>query len=222
MRTVQAERVSVLGRIWRIAWSAAFAVVCIASLALIVAWKVYGYMPMAVLSGSMEPSMPTGALAFAHEVSPGSVHTGDIITFTPPGRSGRISHRVVSRELRNGSWFFVTKGDANPTKDDWTPVGGVPASKRALPGVTYGRSRPAIRVEWNVPYLGWIVRLQSVPWLRQLLIIMPLAAIMFGLVARIWMRPGHPSEIAAPIPLPRPDVREPAARQGAEDQRDAA
>ena len=70
-------------------------------------------------AGAWSRAMPAHSLIFVKEVRPGDVRVGDIITFDPPGRSGRVTHRVIARERVGGRWYFRTKGDANPAPDDW-------------------------------------------------------------------------------------------------------
>ena len=74
-----------------------------------------GYRPYIVLSGSMEPVIHTGALAFVNTKETGAKE-GDIVTFeTGEGTENRrtITHRVVE----STESFIRTKGDANREAD---------------------------------------------------------------------------------------------------------
>jgi len=74
------------------------------------------YQAYAVVSGSMEPSIPTGSLVYVKEISPQNVHAGEIIAYYG-GRDNNaiITHRVV--ENKKTERQFITKGDANQTED---------------------------------------------------------------------------------------------------------
>ncbi len=63
-----------------------------------------------VISGSMEPELPVGALIWLH--SEDSYHPGEIVLYEDED-GGLVTHRLVSVE--NG--IAVTKGDANNTED---------------------------------------------------------------------------------------------------------
>lgn len=84
-----------------------------------------GYEIYNVVSGSMEPAIPTGSIVFAAPAEPGELQEGDVIAF----QSGEsvIVHRV--RENRRVEGELVTKGDANDTEDiqavDYDSVLGV-------------------------------------------------------------------------------------------------
>jgi signal peptidase len=79
----------------------------------------FGWHVDAVLSGSMEPELRTGALVVSRPVDADSIQVGDIITFRQDGR--QITHRVIGVS-RNSPLQFQTKGDASENPD----VGMVP------------------------------------------------------------------------------------------------
>ena len=59
--------------------------------------KTMGYQLYTVVSGSMEPAVPTGSLVYIKYVEPGDIETGDIIAFYGSDAQGSIiTHRVVS------------------------------------------------------------------------------------------------------------------------------
>ena len=79
-----------------------------------IAPKFVGIMPYIVKSGSMEPQIHTGAVAFidTHEKN---VAVGDVITYKigDAGSEKYVTHRIVG-EKPDG---YVTKGDANEVED---------------------------------------------------------------------------------------------------------
>jgi len=104
-----------------------------------------------VVSGSMEPQIHKGDLLFLKGKNPENIKNGtiegkegDIIVFDARGiwvnpPNDPIVHRVIGKRYDNG-WFFLTKGDANPSPDNaWVP-------ETHILGVVWGR----------IPYIGWI------------------------------------------------------------------
>lgn len=72
-----------------------------------------------VVSGSMEPAIPLGSMAYAKEVDPSTFREGDIIVFTSPETQEKggspIIHRVVENDRIAGA--ITTRGDANEQND---------------------------------------------------------------------------------------------------------
>ncbi len=170
-------------------WLIARLAVVLAAIAVAVAWKGFGYVPVAVQTGSMTPTYPVHTLLFVHDVPIESIRTGDVISFDPPGPVPRTTHRVVEREKVDGRWYFVTKGDANPAPDDWrTPESGRPTGDTVRDrGITYA-SDTAPRTELGIPQLGRLATLSSVPHLRLALLLLPFLVVSFQLLAWIWGR----------------------------------
>ena len=82
--------------------------------------RVMGYNIYTVVSGSMEPSIPTGSLVYIEGAQPEDIEAGDVIAFYGARDSAAvITHRVVENNTLMGQ--FVTKGDANE-KADVNPV----------------------------------------------------------------------------------------------------
>ena len=71
-----------------------------------------------VYSGSMDPAMPVGAVAYMEPVDPAEIQVGDIIAFTQPEITSNItvSHRVTEI-VDSDNLSFQTKGDANEDPD---------------------------------------------------------------------------------------------------------
>lgn len=79
-----------------------------------------GIVPMIVLTDSMYPSIQSGDLILCHREDAEKVQVGDVIAFLDPDGSGKtvVTHRVAEiTKDENGSLAWVTKGDANNTKD---------------------------------------------------------------------------------------------------------
>ena len=106
--------------------------------------RVFGYEIYTVISGSMEPAIPTGSLVYIADTDPGEIVEGDVIAFYGGASGNRaedrvdsagsgagsigngagsgvsiITHRVVSNSVIMGE--FITRGDANE-KEDINPV----------------------------------------------------------------------------------------------------
>jgi signal peptidase len=81
-----------------------------------------GFMMFRVVTGSMEPTIPTGALLISREVDIASVQVGDIVCFRTQEAEiwgNVITHRVV--EVLNGANGILlrTQGDANLVADGY-------------------------------------------------------------------------------------------------------
>ena len=82
--------------------------------------RVMGYDIYTVVSGSMEPAIPTGSLVYIEDAQPEDIEEGDVIAFYGARDSAAvITHRVVENNTLMGQ--FTTKGDANE-KADVNPV----------------------------------------------------------------------------------------------------
>ena len=104
--------------------------------------RLVGWQSTVVLSGSMEPALGVGDMAFIERGSnPSEVRPGDIITFrSPDDPSRQISHRVVEVVNDGSGLRFQTKGDSNKQTDQQL----IPA--KDLVG----------KVRFHLPYLGYI------------------------------------------------------------------
>jgi len=122
-----------------------------------------------VLSGSMEPALPVGSVAFVRPVDSEAVAVGDIITYHPQASPDFVTHRVVEVVREGGSLSFVTKGDANDEPDNYI----VPADN--VVGT----------VRWAIPYLGYLAERLRTPQAFLLLVAVPGALIIAGEVWNI-------------------------------------
>lgn len=145
-------------------------VVAILALAigLVVVPRLANWTVLVVLSGSMEPTMPTGGLALVEPVDTASIRPGDIVTFPVPNRPGTlVSHRVTAIEQDAGGSVLLTKGDANEDADGWRiPVSSVKG-----------------KVNMTLPYLGHASQLLRTQAGFLVLLVVPGALIILGEVA---------------------------------------
>ncbi len=90
---------------------------------------VFGWGSAVVLSGSMEPELPVGALLFIQREK--NYEIGEIVTYEDENGT-LVTHRLTA--LENGN--AVTKGDANNVEDTPFPVSKICGKVQAvLPGV---------------------------------------------------------------------------------------
>ena len=73
---------------------------------------IFGYKPLIVLTGSMEPTYKTGSIIYYHKVPESELREGDVITFDLDS-STPLTHRIKS--IKEGK--YQTKGDANDSAD---------------------------------------------------------------------------------------------------------
>lgn len=112
-----------------------------------------------VLSGSMEPTIPTGSLVFALDVKPEELVVEDILMFNPR-ETNMVMHRIVDIvETENGR-EFITRGDANNVNDP------VPIYPQEVKGRVFG----------FVPYVG-----TGIQWIQQNIILVVAAIV--GVIA---------------------------------------
>lgn len=126
-----------------VGWAVTLAVAAalVGALALMVGPRLLGWQGVIVLSGSMEPVLKVGGLAFVEPVSdPTTVKAGDIITFhSLRNPNQQISHRVIEIINDDEGLRFRTKGDNSELPDQQL----APASN--LVG----------KVRFHLPYLGY-------------------------------------------------------------------
>lgn len=88
---------------------------CLAGLVLALAT---GTRPVVVRSGSMEPTIATGALGLTQRVDAADLRVGDIVTVPAP--DGSVTHRIVELQWDDADHSSATlrlRGDANPAPD---------------------------------------------------------------------------------------------------------
>ena len=151
-----------------------------------------GFRAVAVYSGSMEPQLNVGAVAFVQPVDSAEIRAGDVVTFQDPRTPGRlITHRVVERFTHEGELVYRTKGDANASVDPWTVE---------LPGQVG-------RLAFDLPLAGYALIYAKTREVRTALILLFAGVLLAWLLHRIWRRPEPPVAAAvAPDAGPEPVV----------------
>ncbi|MCM3700597.1 signal peptidase I SipW [Paenibacillus macerans] len=133
----------------------------------------YGYQLKTVLSGSMEPSIPTGSIV---AIKPGGDMTrfaaGDVITFRADEEK-LITHRIVEviSNEQTGQLLYRTKGDNNDAAD-LEPVD--PAN---ITGVYTG---------FTVPYAGYALNFAGTKLGNVTLLIIPGVLLFLYALASLW------------------------------------
>ncbi len=145
----------------------------VAFAAVYVALTVLGYKPVAVYSGSMEPTIHVGGLALDRAIPSKSVRVGDVITFSDPYVKGRlVTHRVIDILQTPHGLAYRTKGDANSGRDPWT----------------IRLSGQVGRVSFSVPVAGYILYYAHTREIRSLLICVAAVSLLVGILRRIWRK----------------------------------
>jgi signal peptidase I len=140
-----------------------------------------GFNFFAVTSGSMEPTIPTGALVYTSKYSLDELKEGDVVTYrkTNPEtkESALVTHRIKSvnkaeetqqvevdgkkTERKTTTYTFKTKGDANGSEDQYEVLSS------EIVGL----------YKWHVPTIGYISIFAQQPLGFLLLVILPATVI---------------------------------------------
>lgn len=99
--------------------------------------RLAGCQEFAVLSGSMEPTIPVGSLVCDKKPDVSALKVGDIVTYQLSGDT-LVTHRII--EIDDFSQNVTTQGDANNVAD------GSPVPYSNIIGV----------YAFHVPYLGYL------------------------------------------------------------------
>lgn len=94
-------------------------IVCIVFAAIMVP-LLFGIKPSVVLTGSMEPTVPTGAVAWCNSNFTEDDLTDDTIAVYEPEQGTEVMHRIIAV---NGDGTYTFKGDNNNTEDLGHPTG---------------------------------------------------------------------------------------------------
>ncbi|HEY4538168.1 MAG TPA: signal peptidase I [Erysipelothrix sp.] len=100
--------------------------------------RVFNIRPFAVVSGSMEPHIKVGSVVYAKKTQFDKIEPGDVITYVLNEDLMVATHRVIEKDSKEKT--FITKGDANNTKD------AKPVLFENVLGV----------VSFSIPFLGYI------------------------------------------------------------------
>ncbi|AFL65973.1 signal peptidase I [Desulfurococcus amylolyticus] len=75
-----------------------------------------GFSPLAVVKGySMLPTLREGDIVIVQRTTPEAIRPGDVIIYSTGGKL--IIHRVIKVVIRDGEYYYVTKGDNNSLPD---------------------------------------------------------------------------------------------------------
>ncbi|WP_084077781.1 signal peptidase I [Demequina sp. NBRC 110057] len=105
--------------------------------------------PLIVVSGSMEPEIPTGALVIDTPVAVEDLAVGNVVTVYSDLADNLVTHRVAAVDVDGSTATLTLKGDANPIEDPepyvvedetWTVSWVIPGLGEAIADV----SRPGV------------------------------------------------------------------------------
>ena len=96
--------------------------------------SIWGYKPLVIISGSMEPTLKVGGILYYKEIGYDKYKKEDIVVFK--SNKYLISHRII--ETNNIG--FITKGDANKNAD----------SNILTVNKILGKG-----TNWSIPYIGY-------------------------------------------------------------------
>ena len=118
--------------------------------------EIGGFRLYTVVSGSMEPSIPTGSLILTSRFP--EYIPGDVVTYRLPSNYQTIvTHRIIEETARYDRPAFILKGDANDNPDpEVVPVTSI-----------IGKYIIAI------PYIGYVIEFARTPLGVMLLIVVP-------------------------------------------------
>jgi signal peptidase I len=99
-----------------------------------------------IRGGSMEPSIPLGAVVADVPVNATTLAVGDVITIKTPS-DVVYTHRIVAIDASGPERYYQIQGDANPSAD------ASPVPESAVIG----------KVSFHVPMVGFILALLALP-----------------------------------------------------------
>jgi signal peptidase I len=161
------------------------ACVIVGAIALVAVPRYLGWQGVVVLSGSMEPALRTGGLAFMDTtIDADSLERGDVISFRGHGET-MLTHRIVDVKLLPQGRRYEKRGDANKSVD----------AQLVTPSQVTGR------LVFALPYAGrWSQWLQSQGNYK--LFIWPIAGLV--IVSELWNIAGQLRRRADDTSMPPP------------------
>jgi signal peptidase I len=137
------------------------------------------YKVLTVPTGSMNPTIPTGAAILVRSEGVADVARGQVIVFHSPTTGVLTVHRVVDVERTGRGTVVRTKGDNNPVADPW--------AARLDGGTVY-------RLAAVVPGVGNVTERLGPTWVRLALAGASAALVLVGGLRLIWQvdRPRNP------------------------------
>lgn len=128
---------------------------------------------LTVLSGSMEPGIPTGSIIGVKPVDdPSTLQVGDVITFKASDSGDMlITHRIIEIVQEGNSIKFITQGDNNDAPDP-DPV---------LASQVVAKYQKIV-----IPYLGYLFSYANTKTGIVLLMIVPGAILILSQLISVW------------------------------------
>ncbi|OGK15513.1 signal peptidase I [Candidatus Roizmanbacteria bacterium RIFCSPHIGHO2_01_FULL_39_12c] len=124
---------------------------------------IFGIQSFVVLTGSMEPLLPTGNIVFTQNFD--LYQIGDIVAFKSGGVN--ITHRIIDTEINDNQLLYRTQGDANNNPDGQSITG----------------DKILGRVFYHIPYIGkFAIFLRTLPGFITLIIIPALIFIILEII----------------------------------------
>lgn len=101
-----------------VAWMAILAITAVIALSVLIP-RIVGATPYTILTGSMRPGLPPGAMVVVRPVAIEDIAVGEVITYQlASGEPTLVTHRVVGVGINaRGERVFTTQGDANSVAD---------------------------------------------------------------------------------------------------------
>lgn len=135
---------------------------------------VFGYRPLFIKSGSMEPTIPVGSVVLSRVIDARDARPGEVITFSDPKNPEEtLTHRIkhVSQDS-DGRISFITQGDANSGTEDFF----IDPSKKV--GLYLG----------HITALGYLVAWMTQPTIRIALLGIVILYFVYAGMRWIWRR----------------------------------
>jgi signal peptidase I len=137
-----------------------------------------------VLSGSMEPGLPTGGIVITERIPISALHVRDVVVIHPPNHPDEmVVHRIIALTQSASGVVVQTQGDANTVPD---------AGQATLQGTT------AYRAVFALPLIGYASVWAHGPTGRLALIVFGLLLVLFALVSGLRQRHRPTSSAAQP------------------------
>lgn len=154
----------------RLAPTAAVLLATLTLVALALGPRTGRYQTLTMLSGSMRPAYPPGALLLDAPEPLSALRVGQVLTYQIPVLDQQVeSHRVVAvRRHPDGSADVQTRGDANaqadpwlahlsPGQQVWTVRAAVPGAGRLLLLLREPAARGGLQYAMPAALLGWLL-----------------------------------------------------------------
>ena len=134
--------------------------------------------PFIVTSASMTPTIGVGSVVVVDPSAAQTMKVGDVGTFVAPESGLRVTHRVVEVQGAEGpARVYITKGDAVKNPDG-----------------PRGASTAVGRVQYTVPYVGYVATAVNEPQIR-----FPLIGLIAVLLGISYWRSRRGNPIAMPV-----------------------